>query len=77
MKLVKIISAIVCGLVAITLCIAVGIYWSKLGCSFWSLIAECVFYTMGCVGAYICIVQFIERTFFWLDKDNVHYKNTK
>ena len=59
MKKARIITGIVCLVIDIIICAAVCWQWSQVGCSHWSLAAAVLFYTFGCYGIYIFVMEVI------------------
>lgn len=74
MKRAKIISAVVCLLIDIVICVAVCWQWKQVGCNPWSLFAAIIFYSIGCFGLWMLIDQIIEWV-FWLDNQERYPDN--
>lgn len=74
MKRAKIVTAILCLILNIVICIAVCKQWAAVGCGVGSLIIAIIFYTVGAWGLYILIDQIIEWI-YWLDKQDKYPDN--
>ena len=72
MKRAKIITAIICLIIDIAICWAVCIKWHSIGCGAASLIAAIVFYSVGCFGLYIFIVDVV-RLFRHIEREHNPY----
>lgn len=60
MKKTKLITGIVCLIIDIIICVAVCVQWAQVGCNGWSLAAAIIFYSIGCYGAYLCVINAVE-----------------
>ncbi len=75
---VKIVIAIVCTLVAISLCIAVTNEWKSQGVTMpFSLVAGCLVYIAGSIGLYIGCTQLAEWIDYWFGNGDIYYKRRK
>ena len=72
MKRATIATALVCLIIDIIICMAVCLQWKAQGCGTWSLVAAIAFYSVGCVGLYICIREFV-RLIYRLEKKEDPY----
>ena len=72
MKRAKILTAVFCLVIDIIICVAVCWQWHAQGCGVWSLIAAIIFYSVGCIGLYICIKEAV-RIVYRLEKKEYPY----
>ena len=72
MKRARIITGIICLIIDIIICVTVCIQWKALGCATGSLIAAIAFYSVGCIGLYIFIIDVV-RFFRWVDREHNPY----
>lgn len=77
-KRLKIAWATFCGMLAIVLCIAVYKEWSALGCTkLFSIVAECIVYTAGCVGLFIGGKELADFIDYWWGNGDIYYKGKR
>ena len=60
MKKTRIIIGIICLVIDIIICAVVCWQWSQVQCNHWSLAAAVLFYTIGCWGLYIFMMEVID-----------------
>ena len=77
-KRVKIAWAVFCTLVAIGLCIVVYKEWNALGCTkIFSIVAECIVYSAGCVGLFIGGKELVDYIDYWFGNGDIYYKGRR
>ena len=69
----RLIAAIVCGAIDILMAALVYRYGTMLEASWWSMLLQFAFYTIGCLGLYIFIITAIDWYRYHNDKEDLFY----
>ena len=74
-KKIKIGWAVICAIVAVSLCIAVINEWKAQGCTMeFSLVAGCIVYIAGSVALWIAGKEFVDFIDYWWFNGDEYYK---